>query len=119
MPLLVAVRDLLFRSKIDEAARRVGVGVRFAPRDRPLADAVRELGRGTLLADLNAPQAMDALRAAQAAGTVKAIGYLGHLQQDLADAAAAMGAEVLTRGQLVARLDVLLRDAGEPSSPPA
>jgi hypothetical protein len=115
MPLLVAVRDLLFRSKIDEAARRVGVAVRFAPRDRPLAAVVRELGGGTLLADLNAPEALDGLRAARDSGTVHAVGFMGHAQQELADAAAAAGAEVLTRGQLVARLDALVRDAGEPN----
>jgi hypothetical protein len=112
MPILVAVRDLMFRSKIQEAAARAGVEIRFAPRDRPLADAIRDLGAGTVLADLNEPGALDALRAGAAASGVRAIGWLGHLQQDLMDEASAAGVEVLTRGQLVARLDGILRGAG-------
>jgi hypothetical protein len=111
MPLLVAVRDLLFRSKIDEAARRSGVAVRHAPRDAPLVDAVRALEAPTVLADLDAPGALDALAAARTAGAARVIGYLGHLQHDLAEAAAAAGVEVLTRGQLVGRLDAILREA--------
>lgn len=110
MPVLVAVRDLMFRSKFQEAAARTGVDVRFAPRDRPLAEAIRELGAGTVLADLNEPGALDALRGA-AGGNVRAVGWLGHLQQDLMDAARAAGVEVLTRGQLVAKLDGILRGA--------
>jgi hypothetical protein len=111
MPILVAVRDLMFRSKIQEAATRTGVEVRFAPRDRPLADVVRELGSGTVLADLNEPGALDALRAGAASPGVRAIGWLGHLQQDLMDEASAAGVEVLTRGQLVAKLDAILHGA--------
>ncbi|HYG68005.1 MAG TPA: hypothetical protein VD838_10110 [Anaeromyxobacteraceae bacterium] len=110
MPVLVAVRDLLFRSKIQEAAARAGVEVRFAPRDRPLADVVRELGGGTVLADLNQPDALEALRVGASSG-VRAIGWLGHLQKDLMDEASAAGVEVLTRGQLVAKLDGILRGA--------
>jgi hypothetical protein len=40
---------------------------------------------------------------------VRVVGFLGHLQADLARAAADAGVdEVLTRGQLVQRLDELL-----------
>jgi hypothetical protein len=113
MPLLVAVRDLFFRSKIDEAARRLGVALQFAPRDRSIAEAFQALGPRALLLDLNAPGALDALRAARAAG-VRAIGFLGHLQRDLAQAATDAGAEVLTRGQIAARLDALLREVTGP-----
>jgi hypothetical protein len=114
MPLLVAVRDLMLRSRIEEAARRAGVKIRLAPRDRPLADVLRELTGGTVLADLNAPGTLEALGAAGTGTGVRRIGFLGHLQQDLAEAAAAAGVEVLTRGQLVARLDDLVSSAGEP-----
>jgi hypothetical protein len=115
MPLLVAVRDLFFRSKIDEAARRLGVAFQYAPRDLPLTEAVQALCPSTVLVDLNAPEALDALRAARAAGA-RTIGYLGHLQRDLAEAAADAGAEVLTRGQLAARLEPILREVGAASA---
>jgi hypothetical protein len=115
--MLVAVRDLLFRSRIEESARRAGVAIRLAPRDRPLAEAIAALGGGTVLADLNQPGALEALREAAAAGAVRAVGYLGHLQQELMTEAAAAGIEVLTRGQLSARLDALVAGAGEPTDP--
>jgi hypothetical protein len=119
MPLLVAVRDLIFRSRIEEAARRAGVAVRIAPRDLPLEEAIRALGAGTVLADLNQKGALKALEAAAAGGAVRAVGYLGHLQEDLAAAAEAAGILVLTRGQLAARLEALVASAGEPSGPGA
>jgi hypothetical protein len=110
MPILVAVRDLVFRSKIHAAAERLGVPIRLAPRGVPLADAARDLGGGTILVDLNEPGLLDQIPGAKAAGAARVVGFLGHLQRDLMDAAAAAGVdEVLTRGQLVQRLDDVLR----------
>jgi DNA-binding NarL/FixJ family response regulator len=117
MPILVAVRDLLFRSKISAAAERLGVPLRMAPRGAPLADAARELGGGTLIADLGEPGALDQIRAAKAVAPVRVVGFLGHLEADLARAAAEAGVdEILSRGQFVQRLDDLLTsDAAEAS----
>ena len=112
--LLAAVRDLLFRSRIDAAARRLGVEVAFAPRGAPLAAAVRERAPALLLADLGEAGALDALREvlAERPGTC-VVGYLGHLRTDLRDAARALGVEeVLTRGQLAARLDEVVARGG-------
>lgn len=112
MPVLVAVRDLVFRSKISAAAERLGVPVRVAPRGAPLSQAARELGEGTILADLGEPGVLDEVRAAKAAAKVRVVGFLGHLQGDLARAAEEAGVdEVLTRGQFTQRLDELLRSA--------
>ena len=111
--ILAAVRDLLFRSKIDAAARRLGIEVAFAPRNTPLS-AAATAGRppALVLADLGEPGAMDELRAirSQLPG-VRLVGYLGHLRTELRDEALGLGVEkVLTRGQLAASLDdVLLR----------
>ncbi|HEY6002043.1 MAG TPA: hypothetical protein VIV57_04150 [Anaeromyxobacter sp.] len=121
MPILVAVRDLLFRSKISAAGERLGVPLRMAPRGAPLSEAVRELGGGTVLADLGEPGALDQIRAAKAAAPVRVVGFLGHLEVDLARAAAEAGVdEVLSRGQLVQRLDELLTSgaADAPSRDP-
>src|SRR5512138_3261723 len=112
MPVLVAVRDLLFRSRIQAAAERLGVEVRLLPRGTPLAEGARALGGGTVLADLAEPGALDQVRAAKAAGGVRIVGFLGHLEVDLARAAAEAGAdEVLSRGDLSRRLDDVLREA--------
>jgi DNA-binding NarL/FixJ family response regulator len=111
MPVIVAVRDLVFRSKIFAAAERLGVEIRLAPRGTPLSQAARELGPGTVLADLSEPGVLGEVAGAREAGATRVVGYLGHLQADLMEAAVAAGVdEVLTRGQLVQRLDGLLRD---------
>jgi len=108
--LVIAVRDLVFRSKIHAAAERLGVAVQLAPRGTPLAEAVQGVERPTVLADLGEPGAIDQVRAAKAAGPLKVVGFLGHLQEGLMQQASAAGVdEVLTRGQLVSRLDEILR----------
>jgi hypothetical protein len=107
--IVVAVRDLVFRSKIHAAAERLGVQVRFAPRGTPLAEAVKDAPGATVLADLGEPGLVEQVPEAKRAG-VTVVGFLGHLQEDLMARAAAAGVdEVLTRGQFVARLDGLLR----------
>jgi DNA-binding NarL/FixJ family response regulator len=112
MPVLVAVRDLLFRSKIEAAAARLGVELRILPRGTPLAEAARAHGGGTVLVDLSAPGVLDEIRAAKAAGGVRIVGFLGHLEADLARAAADAGADaVLSRGELARGLDDVLRAA--------
>jgi len=108
-PLVVAVRDLVFRSKIHAAAERQGVPLRLAPRGSTLAEAIAGLEHPTVLADLGEPGLIDQVRAVKAAGPVRVIGFLGHLQEGLmAEARAAGVDEVLTRGQFVVRLDSLL-----------
>ncbi len=111
MALIVAVRDLVFRSKIFAAAERLGVEVRLAPRGVPLSQAARDLGPGPVLADLTEPGVIAEVGAAKKAGATRVVGFLGHLQADLMQAAAEAGVdEVLTRGQLVQKLDVLLQE---------
>jgi DNA-binding NarL/FixJ family response regulator len=110
MPILVAVRDLLFRSKITAAAERLGIAIRLAPRGVPLSEAARDLGGGTALVDLGEPGVLDELRRLKAAAPLRVIGFLGHLETDLAAAAREAGAdEVLSRGQLAGSLDEVLR----------
>jgi len=111
MAVILAVRDLVFRSKIQAAAERLGADVRLAPRGTPLDEAARELGPGTLIADLSEPGVVGQVRAAKAAGATRVVGFLGHLQEDLMAAAREAGVdEILTRGQFVQRLDELLRE---------
>lgn len=112
MPLLVAVRDLVFRSKIHAAAERLGVPLRIAPRGTPLSEAARDLGPGTVLVDLSEPGVVEEVRRVKRAGGVRVVGFLGHLETELARAARDAGAdEVLSRGQLAGRLDDVVRSA--------
>ncbi len=110
--ILVAVRDLLFGSKIDAAAKRLGVEIAWAPRNVPLSLVALERKPSFILADLGEVGMMEELRAIRARlPSTRVIGFLGHLRTDLMDEARSCGvAEVLTRGQLAASLDdVLLR----------
>lgn len=117
MAVLVAVRDLLLRSRISEAAGRIGVPIRILPRGGTLSESARALGHGTALVDLGQPGILDELRLVRAAGGVRVVGFLGHMQTDLAAAALEAGAdEVLSRGQLVGRLEDVLRTAALPSA---
>ena len=112
--LLVAVRDLVFGSKIDAAAKRLGVEVTWAPRNVPLSIVALERRPALILADLGEPSVMGELRAIRArVPTTRVIGFLGHLRSDLMDEARLIGIEeVLTRGQLAASLDdVLLKSS--------
>jgi AmiR/NasT family two-component response regulator len=113
MAVILAVRDLVFRSKILAASERLGVAVHIAPRGTPLDQAARELGPGILIIDLGEPGAVEQVAAAKGSGATRVVGFLGHLQQDLAERSRAAGVdEVLTRGQFVQRLDELLSGAG-------
>jgi hypothetical protein len=110
MPVILAVRDLVFRSKILAAAERLGTTVQIAPRGTPLDQAARDHGPGTLIVDLGEPGVVDQIPAARQAGASRVVGFLGHLQADLMEASQRAGVdEVLTRGQFVQRLDDLLR----------
>jgi AmiR/NasT family two-component response regulator len=110
MPVILAVRDLVFRSKILAAAERLGADVRIAARGTPLADAARAHGPGTLVVDLSEPGVVDQVPGAKGAGAARVVGFLGHLQADLMEASRRAGVdEVLTRGQFVQRLDEILR----------
>ncbi len=112
MAVILAVRDLVFRSKILAAAERLSADVRIAPRGTPLEQAARELGPGTLVVDLGEPGVIGQVAAAKGAGASRVVGFLGHLQVELMEAARRAGVdEVLTRGQFVNRLDDVLRGA--------
>lgn len=114
MPLLVAVRDLLFRSKIQAEADRLGIPLRHAPRTRPLSESAREPGVEAVIADLSEPGVLEEVRIAKRAGGPRVVGFLGHLQTDLMQAAREAGVdEVLTRGEVVRRLGEVLRSASE------
>jgi hypothetical protein len=109
MPVILAVRDLVFRSKILAAAERLGADVRIAPRGTPLDQAVRDHGPGTLIVDLGEAGVVEQVPAAKGAGAGRVVGFLGHLQADLMEASVRAGVdEVLTRGQFVQRLDRIL-----------
>lgn len=117
--LLVMVRDLLFGSKIDAAAKRTGVPVAWVGRGSTLAETAREQRPHSVLVDLGEPRALEDVRALRSdLPDVRVIGFVGHLRTDLIEEARSLGViDVLTRGQLSASLDDVLLQTKASASP--
>jgi len=110
---LALVDDLFFQAKMTETARRVGVVLQTVSSGGALVAAAKPQAHKLVLVDLNARQgALDAVTQLRAAGNPQPIvGFLSHVQTDLAEKARAAGCtEVLPRSQFTAKLaDILSR----------
>jgi DNA-binding NtrC family response regulator len=112
-PVLVVISDLLFRSKIDDAARRAGVPLRIA---KSIEQLERHLGNATpavVLIDLemeglDTAAMLGRLRAVPAAATVPVIGFAGHTNVAVIHAARADGVQVMARSAFVAQLPAMM-----------
>ena len=112
-PVFAVISDLLFRSKIDDAARRAGVPLRVA---KSLEQLDRHLGNATpavVLMDLemeglDTPAMLARLRATPAGATVPVIGFAGHMNVEVIHAARASGVQVMARSAFVAQLSALM-----------
>src|SRR5256714_15507062 len=108
------IRDMLFSSKIREAAAQLGLTVQGAPDPAALARAAP--GARVAIVDLRLPQALDALDALAAnpaAAEVARVGFVDHEKVDVMDAARAHGCgRVLTKGQFAKELPALLGGRG-------
>ena len=102
--------DLLFTSKIREAARAAGWSVAAARDLAALRGAA--LGAEMVIIDLRRPDGLEALaavREAAANDTVVTVGFCDHERVDRFAAATAAGCDrVLTKGQLAPELSRLL-----------
>lgn len=113
-PVFAVMSDLLFRSKIDEAARRNGLELRAA---KSLEQLERHLGRGepsVVFVDLEADSpdptaAIRVIRERLGASAVRIIGFAGHTNIAAIEAGRAAGATlVLARSGLTSQLPTLL-----------
>jgi DNA-binding NtrC family response regulator len=111
--LLVVMSDLLFRSKIDEVARRVGLELRvaksFEQLDRHLASGTPALAIVDLEEAALDPFGAIARVIASAPG-VAVIGFAGHGNADAIQRGRQAGATVLARSGFSAQLPDLLTD---------
>jgi CheY-like chemotaxis protein len=122
MPQLVAVMDdLMFLSRIREAARGTGVEVRSVRGAAELVAAARE-GARLVVVDADTTRipwrdALVALRADPGGGDVEVVAFLGHERADLAEAARASGASrVMARGAFVRELPRLVAALLQPGA---
>jgi CheY-like chemotaxis protein len=127
MPQLVALMDdLMFLSRIREAARGTAVEVKSVRGTAQLLAAAREDAR-LVVVDAETPrvpwrEALAALRADPAGRQIEVIAFLGHERADLAEAARASGASrVMARGAFVRELPrlvaAMLKPGAEPPGP--
>ena len=111
------VRDLLFVSKIREAAEPLGVTVQ-AVRDVETLPGAAHAARLVVL-DLDLPQALRALEllATDPRTTgIPTVGFVGHERLDVMETARALGCgQVMAKGEFATKLPTLLRAAGTTS----
>jgi CheY-like chemotaxis protein len=120
MPHVIAVvDDLMFLSRIREAARGAGVEIRSARTPKEVLEAARDGGR-LVLVDADSSRlpwaaAVSALRAEGSLAAVTVVAFLGHVHVDHAEAARRAGANrVIPRGAFVQELPRLLAAAAAP-----
>jgi hypothetical protein len=115
------ITDMLFASKVREAAKHVGLTIAGARDPQALAAAAREAK--LVIVDLRVPRALEALDALSgdpAARSVPSVAFIDHERTDLMDAARAKGAgQVMAKGQFANALPRLLQAVLEPPPPAA
>jgi len=104
------VQDMLFTSKIREAAKAVGLTVQGTR--EPAALVTAAAGAKLVIVDLRLPIALDALSALgadPAAKAVPSIGFIDHEKTDVMDQATARGCgQVMAKGQFANTLPRVL-----------
>lgn len=116
---ITVVDDLMFQSRIREAARGAGVDVRSARTPMDVVEAARDGGR-LVLVDADSSrlpwrEAVAAVREDPSLDAVTVIAFLSHVHVERVEAARAAGASrVLGRGAFVQELPRLLAAAAAP-----
>ncbi len=100
---LAAVEDLLFKSKILETAKELDVEAKFPRSPRKLLAALEESPPDLLILDLNSThfeplELLETVKSNETTREVPTVGFLSHVQKDLAVAAKEAGC-----GRIMAR----------------
>jgi CheY-like chemotaxis protein len=123
--ILAVVEDLLFLSKIQETAKHLGLEV-SAVAPEGLVDFAMRQAVTAVIVDLNhrsgrALEAARGLKSSPATRHLRAVGFLSHVQGELASAAREAGCDlVLARSTFTQQLPALLHDLTQlkSASPP-
>lgn len=111
---VAVVADLILRQKMVEGLAAAGYAPRVASGPTRLAEALAAGAPVAILIDLeitslDAPETIRALRADPATAEVPVLGFFGHVNTSVRDAALAAGCDrVATRGEMAMRLDRLM-----------
>ncbi len=118
-PVFAVMSDLLFRSKIDDAARRNGLELRVAKSLEQLERHLAKSEPAVVFVDLEADSpdpaaAIRVLRERAGENAVRIIGFAGHTNIAAIEAGRAAGATlVLARSGLTSQLPTLLERVAE------
>src|SRR4028118_1140652 len=98
---MAAVEDLLSRSRIGETAAQLGIEASFPRSPKKLEEALSASPPDLLILDLNSSrfeplEILQAVRSEEATRDVKTVGFLSHVQKDLAVAAKEAGCDRVT-----------------------
>ena len=112
-PVFAVISDLLFRSKIDDAARRAGVPLRVAKSVEQLDRHLGNAAPAVVLMDLemegvDTAAILARLRANPGTTNVPVIGFAGHTNVEVIHAARANGVQVMARSAFVAQLPAMM-----------
>ena len=114
MPILAAVDDFLFRSKIRATAKHVNAEIVFAQTPDEILAQARTLKPSLVIIDLNSSKAdpvatIKALKADAGLSGIPTIGFASHVHAELIAAARSAGADqVLPRSAFAGRLADIL-----------
>jgi CheY-like chemotaxis protein len=110
---LALVDDLFFRAKIVETARQAGVELACFATPQDLVEEVRAHAPSLILVDLNSQQnPMAAVEQLPPGNSIPVVGFLSHVQTDLAEKARQAGfTEVMPRSQFSKELPIILARA--------
>lgn len=117
---IACVEDLFFRSKIEATARHLNVPVRFVTANE-LAKACRDKNAAAVLLELSsngvALGSVRAIRHEKATAALPVIGFLSHVDKELARQAESAGiSQVMPRSQFSETLPDLLMDLVAPGT---
>ena len=112
------MEDLFFKSKIVETAERLGVEALFPRSPKKLVDEARGSAPDLLVLDLNSTRfeplmVLRELKSNEATKDVPVVGFLSHVQEDLAIAARESGCDhVMARSAFSRKLPEILAGDG-------
>ena len=112
---IAAVEDLLFKSKVSETAAQLGVEAKFPRSPEKLLTAVRDSPPDLIVLDLNSDRfeplkLLQSLKSDAATEGVTTLGFLSHVQKDLAVAAREVGCDrIMARSAFTKDLPRILR----------
>ncbi len=117
---IAAIEDLLFRSKISETARQLGVEATFPRSPKKLLEQATQAPPDLLVLDLNSTrfeplELLRRLKSEETTRDVPVVGFLSHVQKDLALVARESGCDrVVARSAFTKDLPRILADEGSP-----